>query len=1137
MPNFIERVLERIKDPTRDFKERVFIVLNVMIDVMVFLALVGDIIFKENIVEIVTLAVIVVIVPILSVVSLRLNKVNLAIGFTVITLVFVILPIVFYYGGGFYGGGILWIIFAYLYTGLVLTGKKKPIIMVILSIETCGFYLDGYFHPERVYSHTKAMCYIDSLISMILVGVVCCCMVWFEEWLFQKENERAMEEAKKFEELNAARNRFFSSMSHEIRTPIHSILGLNELILRQEDASEEIKRDAANIQGAGRMLLALINDILDISKIEANKMDIIPVNYSIASLVSEIVNMFWLRVEEKGLELSVEMDPSIPAKLYGDEVRIRQVLVNLLNNAVKYTKEGSITLHISLEQETSDSVILLFSVSDTGIGIKQDAIPHLFDTFQRVDEEKNHNIEGNGLGLAIVKQLVDLMGGTITVDSVYTMGSTFVVTLPQKLTGENERVGNINIKNIGRKSEKKYEAGFMAPNARILIVDDNEMNLEVEKKLLVGSEMTIDTARSGQEALKMTYERNYDLVLMDHLMPQMDGIECLRRIRNQKGGLNTNVPIIVLTANAGSDNIELYNNSGFDSYLLKPVTGRQLEEKLLQFLPERKILNVSVSDSMRKELNATGGFSKKTPVLITTSSMTDMPYSLLKAYQIETIPYNISSNGKIFYDSYEAGADELVYYMREGVSFESEPPSVKEFEHFFGDCLNKAHQIIHISVGSCISHEYKMATEAAKAYGNVTVYNSGFNSSSMGMMVLLAYRMSTQGQSVEKIIEELNRMKHMIHCSFVTNDVDYLIKRGRMKKGIGAFMQILDVRPFMRMKNDTFTVGGLSVGNIEKCYERYVDYALSRKVNPDLDICFVSYMDISQEELSVIRKKILSCYPFRNLIFVKASAVMTLNCGSGAFGVMFMEKGEHSYNLSSMLSYKNSAGYVNDDEDFGNEKFLRKESLKEFIMNKKWYETIEGIDGELAIKNSGSEDSFRSVLKLFYESIEDKAKELNEYYDDANWENYTIKVHALKSSANIIGAKKLAKEAEKLEFAGKEGNVTYIQSNHEDMIAKLLKYKKILKNVFETPEVKKKKRDESFDRFLMESVFETILDGAKNQNDLMIEETIKEVEEYDLLDMYRNKLEEIKRFFAKKEYDKMVQVAEHTITNDIRGDE
>ncbi len=1128
MPNFIERVKERIKDPSREFKERVFIVLNLIIDSLIVFALIGDIVFHENIVEIIVLSVVVVLTPTVTLISAKLNRLNFAMVFNVVSLVVVIIPVVFYFGGGLYGGGVLWIIFAYLYTGLVLSGKWKPFMMVLITFEACGLYLDGYFHPERVSGHSQPMFYIDSLISIIIVGVVCCAMVWFEEWLFTKENERAMEEAKKFEELNNSQNRFFSNMSHEIRTPIHSILGLNELILRQEDASEEILKDAANIQGAGRMLLSLVNDILDISKIEAGKMDIVPVNYNIASLLSEIVNMFWLRTEEKGLELIVELDPTIPAELYGDEVRIKQVLVNILNNAVKYTKEGSITFRISKEEEKDDKVSLMFSIADTGMGIKQDAIPYLFDVFQRVDEEKNRKIEGTGLGLAIVKQLVDLMGGTVTVDSMYTMGSTFVVTLDQKVASK-EKVGNINIRSIGTKTEKKYEAGFMAPNARILIVDDNEMNLEVETKLLVGSEMMIDTALSGAEALKKTYSNSYDLILMDHLMPEMDGIECLRRIRNQSGGLNTTVPVIILTANAGSANIELYNNSGFDGYLLKPVTGRQLEEKLLQFLPERKIINVSVADAMGKELNATGGFSKKIPVIITTSSMADMPHSVLKACQIDAISYSIHVNGKTFYDSYEAGSEELVRYMREGVVFESEAPSVEEFELFFADRLIKAHQIIHISLGSCVSAEYKNATEAAKAYGNVMVFNSGFCSSSMGMMVLLAYRMSTQGLSAEKIMDELNHLKNYVQCSFVTNDVDYLIKRDRLNRSVGGLMQSLDIRPFMRMKKDSFRVGGVSVGHLENCYSRYIDYALPKWVNPDLDICFVSYVDVSQEELSAIREKILKCYAFRNVVFVKASAVMSLNCGAGAFGVMYMEKGNRPYNLSSMLTYKDDSNYIDEEEEHMLESSMKHETAKGFVLQKKWYETIPGIDASEALKNSGSEESLRSVLKLFYESAEDKAEELDGYYKAEDWENYTIKVHALKSSARLVGAQRIAQESEKLEFAGKDKDIEFIKKNHEQLMDDLMAFKAMLFNVFGKDE-KTEKQPDTFADSLMESVLEAVLEGAKAKDEPMILGALKEVEEYDLPQNHQNTLNEIKGCFESKDYDRIIRIAEDSAT-------
>ena len=342
----VSTTIERLKDQSRSFKERVFILLTLVTDIVVLLALIADLLLHENMVEIVTLTITLFVVPAVTMISVRKNKVVFAVRAIVIGLCFVLLPIIFFFGGGIRGGGVLWIIFAYLYTGLVLSGVWKPVMLVILTLETVAFYVVSYYFPRLIKQHNEEMFYGDSLISIIMVGIICCMMVWFEEWLFKEENERAKEETRKVEELNKSQNRFFSSMSHEIRTPINSILGLNEIILRQEDASEEILKDAANIQGAGKMLLALINDILDMSKIEAGKMDIIPINYSVENMISEIVNMMWLRAKQKGLEFNVEIDPSIPAELFGDEMRIKQILVNILNNAVKYTSEGSVTLRI-----------------------------------------------------------------------------------------------------------------------------------------------------------------------------------------------------------------------------------------------------------------------------------------------------------------------------------------------------------------------------------------------------------------------------------------------------------------------------------------------------------------------------------------------------------------------------------------------------------------------------------------------------------------------------------------------------------------------------------------------------------------------------------------------------------------------
>ncbi|MBO5621334.1 MAG: fatty acid-binding protein DegV, partial [Butyrivibrio sp.] len=442
---FAQMVSGILKDPSRSFKERVFILLTLVTDLFILLALIGDIILGENTVEIIVLVVIVISIPIVTILAVRRNRVSIAVRLIVLGMVFLAIPIVYFSGGGIYGGGILWMIFIFLYTGLVLSGFWKPLMLIVLTVESAILYTIGYFYPELVEEHTRQAFFADSLISMVLVGIICCVMVWFEEWLFNEENKRAKEETKKVEELNRSQNRFFSNMSHEIRTPINTILGLNEIILRQEDASEEIRNDARNIQGAGKMLLSLINDVLDMSKIEAGKMDIVPINYNLSAMISEIVNMIWLRAQQKDLTLNLEVDPTIPAELFGDEVRIKQILVNLLNNAVKYTQEGSITLRIEKGDDArADEVLLLFSVIDTGIGIKQDVIPYLFDAFSRMDEERNAKIEGTGLGLSIVKQLVDLMDGKITVNSTYTEGSTFIVALRQKVT-RRDPIGEISI--------------------------------------------------------------------------------------------------------------------------------------------------------------------------------------------------------------------------------------------------------------------------------------------------------------------------------------------------------------------------------------------------------------------------------------------------------------------------------------------------------------------------------------------------------------------------------------------------------------------------------------------------------------------------------------------------------------------
>ncbi|MBO4914320.1 MAG: response regulator, partial [Oscillospiraceae bacterium] len=602
----IKRLSAWLHDSNVDSTERVFVLLTVIAEIGVTIAMLGDALSNESFFETAVLIFVVILVPVATLLGVRHRKIQVSIHIIILSLVFIILPVVFFFGGGVEGGSVVWIVFSFLYVGLVLRGVWRTAMLVSLTVLSFVGFLLEYLHPELVVQHTRKMFYIDSYISLIVVGMVIFVMVWFQNRLFQEENRRAREETLKAEELNRAQNRFFSSMSHEIRTPINSILGLNELILRQEDASDEIIRDANNINGAGKMLLSLINDILDFSKIEAGSMDIVPVEYRVGDMMSEIVNMVWLRASEKGLKFNVDIDPQVPSVLFGDEVRIKQILINLLNNAVKYTQSGSVGLHIESEDTGDNSVLLTISVTDTGIGIKQENLPYLFDAFRREDQEKNRYIEGTGLGLSIVRQLVDLMGGTVTVNSVYTQGSTFTVSLKQGVV-ITKAVGDISITSSGGTARHRHEHRFSAPDAKVLIVDDNEMNLEVEKKLLGDTEMRVDTAMSGAEALDMALRARYDVILMDHLMPEMDGIECLERLRVQTGGLNKNVPVVVLTANAGSKNRELYNAAGFDGYLVKPVSGVQLEDMLLRHLPAEKVFRTDGSDMTGEEMRTAKG--------------------------------------------------------------------------------------------------------------------------------------------------------------------------------------------------------------------------------------------------------------------------------------------------------------------------------------------------------------------------------------------------------------------------------------------------------------------------------------------------------------------------------------------------
>lgn len=387
---------------------------------------------------------------------------------------------------------------------------------------------------------------------------------------------------------NEAKARFLAHMSHEIRTPINSIVGMNELILR-ESKDNTITEYAQNIYTSSKMLLGLINDILDFSKIESGQLEVIKRSYHTASMIADEINLLEERAKKKNLTIYQDIDETLPSELYGDELRIKQIITNLMTNAVKYTSEGSITLRMNYKMVNHSELILAISVIDTGMGIRQKDMDKLFESFTRLDEKKNRAIEGTGLGLNITRQLITLMNGTIRVESEYGKGSAFYVEIPQNIINMTP-IGEVKTSAKQIKERKQVEKNhFTAPEAKILVVDDNEMNLEVVKGLLKRTLIQLDTAESGHECLQKTREKQYDIIFMDHMMPELDGIETLKLLKKETDNPNYQTVVVVLTANAISGSREMYMEQGFTDYLSKPIEAWMIEDMLIKYLPNSLI--------------------------------------------------------------------------------------------------------------------------------------------------------------------------------------------------------------------------------------------------------------------------------------------------------------------------------------------------------------------------------------------------------------------------------------------------------------------------------------------------------------------------------------------------------------------
>lgn len=385
------------------------------------------------------------------------------------------------------------------------------------------------------------------------------------------------------EKANRAKSIFLTNMSHEIRTPLNAIVGMDELILR-ESTSDKIREYAGNIREAGKVLLSIISDVLDISKIESGKLEVKTDEYEMDSLLYNVFTMISMKAEEKGLSFRMDIDEALPNYLYGDEIRLKQCMVNLLTNAVKYTKRGRVIFKVTWKPHNEEELLLQVEVKDTGIGIRQHDMEKIFRSFERVDYQKNKGIEGAGLGLNITRELVTIMGGSLEVESIYGEGSTFRFAIPQRIR-DIAPVGKLKLHSLNNASPHQSAYQFMAPDAKILIVDDNAVNISVVRGLLKKCGVQADKALSGPECLDKVSKNYYDIILMDHMMPGMDGIETFKKIRQMKKSKCENVPCIALTANAVAGSREQYLAAGFTDYLSKPINIDELYRQLIEYLP------------------------------------------------------------------------------------------------------------------------------------------------------------------------------------------------------------------------------------------------------------------------------------------------------------------------------------------------------------------------------------------------------------------------------------------------------------------------------------------------------------------------------------------------------------------------
>lgn len=822
--------------------------------------------------------------------TFKYNKLNVAAVLVAVVLNVLAFPLTFFLCGAVDSGASVWFVLGIIYLFMMFRGKALAFFLVITIAIDAATYGVAYHFPEYVVPMAdRGAVFVDSLFAVLATGLTCGFIILFFLYLYDKERAVVLKQNQELEEASNSKNASFARMSHEIRTPINTIVGLNEMILR-ENPTGVTAEYAQNVKSASKMLLSLVNDILDLSRIENQRMEIYPAPYKTKTMLMELVDMVRVNMQEKGLELFMEIDENIPAQLLGDEKRIKQILLNILANAVKYTNEGSVTLTASAEKIEENQVAFKVSVADTGIGIRKEDIPHLYETFSRVDEKSNLRIEGTGLGLAIAKQLLDLMGGEITVDSIYTKGTVFTIELKQEIVDETPIGSEGFTSSTIMESEAGYQKLFEAPATRVLLVDDNELNVMVAQKLLEATKVEIDVATSGEECLEKTRQRLYHVILMDYMMPKMDGYETLKRLRTQENGLCRDTAVILMTANTLEETQKLMKDVRFDGYLEKPMDGKRLEENVLRFIPNelveyrRDVLSKEAKENAIRKISG----RKRKNIYITTDCVCDLPQDLIEKHDIKVMYLYIKTEKGRFADTIEISSDHLPQYITaEGINAYGDSSSVEEYEEFFADALTQAEHVVHISMAKNTGRSYSVAKAAAAGFDHVQVIDAGHISCGEGLIVLYAASLVEEGYKSQEICEMVEAMKTRVVSKYIMPSADIFAQRGRTSTAVASICRWLMLRPVIAPVKSKVRVIGFWAGTMETAWRCFIRLHMHRKKKINTDVVVVTHAGCSVKEQEFLRSELLRFLPFKRIIMQKACFTNACSVGPKAVGIAY----------------------------------------------------------------------------------------------------------------------------------------------------------------------------------------------------------------------------------------------------------